>query len=248
MGLLLPLLTSMIGCDVTQPAGSAAPKPSPTTAEPSPTRTHRWHHRDSFPWPKTHHFAHNCLEENASAKGDFDGDGAIDVATFFVSGPKNRYGFLPWSVELQLGSGKITRSSADAECPEAIGASDVDGDGRDELFYDTGKGMTAALIDLMRFAHGRLRNLVHRPKLYSSIYVGGSNAGVASAQCFRSPTRIGLMVTDTEGLFGRAAHSAKRYAFVMHDLRLTKMRPERIRIKHLGRGELRCFGLHWFGY
>lgn len=182
-------------------------------------------------------FAHNCLPENADGDGDFDGDGLRDRVNFRPG--YSSHGFVGWSLLQRFGDNHTLSKPVDAECPEVIGAVDIDGDGNDELFYDTGRGMTAALVDLLKLRRGKLQNVIHEPTGFS-LYVGTSNAGSSDIECFRNERTGGLVVREKGGGAGRIT------IYVLGGPRL-------VRARSFGgasdpRGELDCFGLQWQGY
>lgn len=213
------------------------PEPVEITLEPGETYEIELIYRDEFKgWPRGP-FAHNCLRENSNGRGDFDGDGVRDQMRFV---PLQRSGeLLGWDVHVALAAGDSFTTRVEAECPEVLGAVDIDGNGRDELFFDTGKGMTAALVDLLVFQPTGLRNVVHEPKDFS-LYVGASNAGSSDISCFKNERTGGLIVRE------KGAGVGKITTYVLRGPRLV------LGVSFGGargpRGELDCFGLHWQGY
>lgn len=192
-------------------------------------------------WPRGP-FGHNCFAENADGEGDFDGDGLRDRVEF-SPGYAADYGFVGWSLLQRFGDARTVNQPIDAECPEVIGAVDIDGDGNDELFYDTGKGMTAALIDLMVYEHGKLREVIYRPK-DTLLYVGGSNAGLSGLRCFRNDGDGGLVEVAGDPMGEKATFTF----FFLNGLTLTEGATWEAGTRDWPRHSLECFGLRWKGY
>ena len=188
-------------------------------------------------WPRGP-FAHNCLPQNADAEGDFDGDGSRDRVDF--SPVYDSEDLVGWTLRQRFGSGHVLNERIDAECPEVIGAVDIDGDGRDELFYDTGKGMTAALVDVLRFHKDKLDNIIEVPKDFS-LYVGTSNAGGSSLECYRTRDRAGFVVTTFEDDETSVVYYTLRRRQLLQGI-------EDVPDAVVPPGELRCFNLSWMGY
>ena len=188
-------------------------------------------------WPRGP-FAHNCFAENADGEGDFDGDGLEDRVSFRPS--YSTAGFLGWHLGQRWGDGRSAGQPIDAECPEVIGAVDIDGDGKDELFYDTGKGMTAAVVDILKLHKGRFKNVIEVPDDFS-IYVGASNAGSSGIECWRNRRTGGLHVREKSG-----DRVANLQVYIFRGRRLV----EGPLIPGSGdpRPEINCFGLQWSGY
>ncbi len=198
-------------------------------------------YRDPFNgWPRGP-FAHNCLPENADGEGDFDGDNLRDRIEFYPG--YHSEGFAGWVLRQKFGAGRTVSQGIDAECPEIIGAVDIDGDGADELFYDTGKGMTAALVDILKLHKGRLKSVVEVPDDFS-IYIGGSNAGISDLDCYRTEDVAGFLLINKDPV-------AKRRSFLIYELRGRRLMegiedPRALRSS--SSGDLNCFELHWVGY
>ena len=214
--------------------------------EPSEARSyglfgkHRFTVLPPHEWPEGP-FAHNCLPENADGRGDFDGDGRAEVVRFepvFDAG-----GHAGWTAVLGTRSSifEHTRVRVDAECPEVIGPTDVDQDGDDELFFDTGKGMTAALIDLLVYERGKLREVTYRPKA-TTLYVGTSMAARADLRCFP---------TEGSPLFEIVKVDAQRQRVTSTNFSLrgdVLVRTGIYPVRGNADGRLRCFGLRWRSY
>jgi hypothetical protein len=178
------------------------------------------------------------MRKNADGQGNFDGDGQKDEMRFL---PVQRAGkLLGWDAHVDLAAGVSVTTRVDAECPEVIGSVDIDGDGRDELFFDTGKGMTAALVDLLVFQPSGLRNVVHEPT-DTLLYVGASNAGSSDIWCFRNKGTGGLELREK-----REAGAGRNTIYVLRGQRL--VRGVSLRGASDPQGEVDCFGLHWKGY
>jgi len=214
------------------------PEPIDLTLEAGEEIEIRLIYRDDFKgWPRGP-FAHNCMRKNADGQGNFDGDGQKDEMRFL---PVQRAGkLLGWDAHVDLAAGVSVTTRVDAECPEVIGSVDIDGDGRDELFFDTGKGMTAALVDLLVFQPSGLRNVVHQPT-DTLLYVGASNAGSSDIWCFRNKGTGGLELREKRG-----AGAGRNTIYVLRGQRL--VRGVSLRGASDPQGELDCFGLHWEGY
>ncbi len=187
-------------------------------------------------------FPPGCSVARATSVGDFDGDERLDRSRFFPA--RKRRGSLEWEVRLELASGESSLTTIAAACPETIGARDLDRDGRDELFYDTGCGMTAALIDVLKFEGGRLKNVQHIPSL-EFVYVGGSNAGSSDVRCGGKREHGKLIEIRTSRL---GARTATRTEFTLRDMRLVKTDERRVQLARDLPGKLICFGLRWRGY
>jgi hypothetical protein len=190
-------------------------------------------------WP-TGPFAHNCSPDKAVAEGDFDGDGKIDRVDFSPAYP-NDAGFVGWTLRQHYGDGRDISTNVDTECPEAIGGTDIDQDGSDELLFDTGKGMTAAIVDLLVYDKGRLRQVTYRPR-DTTIYVGRSNGGASDMRCYPTAGESVLEVLEVD----RAAKRTTASAFVLQGRELEKTGTYHVRGNAVGR--IRCFGLRWNGY
>jgi hypothetical protein len=191
-------------------------------------------------WPEGP-FAHNCRRGNADGRGDFDGDGRAEVVRF--EPVFDASGHAGWTTVLGTRSSifEHTRARVDAECPEVIGATDVDQDGDDELFFDTGKGMTAALIDLLVFKRGKLRGVTYRPKT-TQLYVGSSMAGRSDLRCFPTEGSPLLEVVTVDGQ--RQRITSTNFSLRGDVVVETGTFP----IRRDASGRLRCFGLEWTGY
>ncbi len=188
-------------------------------------------------WPRGP-FAHNCFAENADGEGDFDDDGLRDRVSFRPS--FHSEGFAGWNLSQRFGNGRTADQPIDAECPEVIGAVDIDGDGKDELFYDTGKGMTAALVDILKLHKGKLKNIVRDPS-DTLLYVGASNAGRSDLHCWRNQRTGGLRMTEMKG------SGAGRFTIYIFRGRRLVEGPSASGVSP-PTGELDCFGLQWRGY
>jgi hypothetical protein len=191
-----------------------------------------------------------CSRENRDGSGDFDGDGKTDQVRFVPSYPASedlRWYYsapsdLRWDVALSLGAGVVTTNRIDAECPEVIGSVDINGDGRDELFLTDG-GETAAVVDLLVYIRGGLRNVRFRSEP-NFLYVGGSNAGLAGIECFQGSTGGGLIEVTTDGL-GVEGVTETRTRFLLQGGRLIRVGTERKRLDGFGMNDLDCFDLQW---
>ena len=184
-------------------------------------------------------FAHNCLPENATGDGDFDGDGLRDRVDFFPA--YSSEGFVGWALRQRFGDGRIASKLIDAECPEVIGATDVDQDGNDELIFDTGKGMTAALIDLLVYRRGKLQAVEYRPR-DTTLYIGTSMAGRSDLRCF--PTEGTPLIEIVTVYLQRERVTSTSFSLRGGTLVRTGTFP----IRGDAAGRLRCFGLTWKGY
>ncbi len=195
---------------------------------------------NSRSWPKGP-FAHNCLPENADARGDFDGDGMAERSRFEPVFDGD--GHAGWTVVLGDRDGwhEESRARVDAECPEAIGTRDVDQDGDDELFFDTGKGMTAALVDLLVYRAGRLREVTYRPGS-TLLYVGSSMSMRSDLRCH--PTEGTPLFEIVRVDEQRQRVTSTRFSLRGQVLVKTGTFP----IRGDADGRLRCFGLRWTGY
>ena len=215
------------------------PEPVDITIEPGGTYPIRFIYRDELRgWPRGP-FAHNCLPENSDGAGDFDGDGLRDRIDFYPA--YSSAGFVGWSLRQRFGDGRAVNQLIEAECPEVIGAADIDGDERDELFFDTGKGMTAALVDLLVYRAGKLREIDYQPKA-TTLYVGGSNAATSDLSCYPTEGRPVLEITTVDHAKRRI--TATTYVLIDDVLRRTGTYP----IRGNATGKLACFGLRWKGY
>ena len=190
-------------------------------------------------WPRGP-FAHNCFAENADGEGDFDGDGLRDRVEF-SPGYAADYGFVGWSLRQRFGDGRTVSQPVDAACPEVIGATDVDQDGDDELFFDTGRGMTAALIDLLVFERGKLREVTYRPKA-TQLYLGTSMAELSDLRCFPTEGSPLFEIVSVDEQHRRVTSTT----FSLRDSLLVKVGTYPVRGNAEGR--LECFGLSWRGY
>lgn len=234
----LSLVLLLLACDNGTSDRSPADQPPTSIAtsaaaqEPTPSETPN-------AWPKGP-FAHKCLPENADARGDFDGDGKVDRVRFSPA-YANDAGFVGWVLRQRYGDGQGLRQRVDAECPEAIGAADIDQDGNDELFFDTGKGMTAALVDLLVYHRGRLRHVTYAPRNVT-LYVGSSNARASEIRCYPTDTEPVLELLEVDRPAGRT--TARTFALYGRVLEETGEYP----VRGSATGSLRCFGLRWKGY
>jgi len=238
---LIATLSSIIlllACD--QAATDKTPtKPPPTTISESPTSQEPVTEQEPTPWP-TGPFSHNCSPRNALGEGDFDGDGKLDRVDFYP-GHTSDAGFARWILRQRYGDGLRASTSIDTECPEAIGATDVDQDGNDELFFDTGKGMTAALVDLLVYDKGKLRQVTYRPR-NTALYLGSANAGVSDIRCYPTEGVSVLEVLELDRAKGRTI--ASTFVLEGRELRRTGTYP----VRASATGRIRCFGLRWTGY
>lgn len=206
--------------------------PSSTNEEPTPSPS-------SAGWP-TGPFGHNCLPERADAEGDFDGDLKVDRVDFYPAYADDA-GFLGWVLRQRYGDGRGLSQRVDAECPEAIGAADVDQDGKDELFFDTGEGMTAALVDLLVYDRGKLRHVTYAPRNVT-LYVGASNAAASDIRCYPTDTEPVMELLEVD----RAAGRTTARTFALHGRVLEEIGEYPARGSATGR--IRCFDLRWKGY
>lgn len=191
-------------------------------------------------WPRGP-FAHNCLPENADGIGDFDGDGLRDRVEFRpVYGSDDLNG---WILRQRFGDGRAVSQRLEAECPEVIGAVDIDGDGKDELFYDTGQGMTAALIDILKLHKGTLKNVVEVPDDFS-IYVGSSNAGISNLDCYRTDDVAGFLVRTKDPV----TRQRSMLIYELRGRRLLQGIEDAEAVANPVEGDLSCFDLQWIGY
>jgi hypothetical protein len=112
-----------------------------------------------------------CVQ--ASTSGDFDGDGTTDTAKFLelASGivPCDRSGEVfenlsSQELEIRFGSGQaLERTFTDCQgglCGYVFAATDLDGDGRDELAIDVSSGGALGLVEFYRVELDGIRSLV----------------------------------------------------------------------------------------
>ncbi|MEA2461006.1 MAG: hypothetical protein QOH90_1183 [Actinomycetota bacterium] len=231
-------LVFLVACDRSTPRVAIATTTS--VASPPPATP-------SHVQKKTRNFNRYCSKALAWGSGDFDGDSLRDQIHFTRGGKPGRLNATRWNVELVLGTGESSTGYALAHCPERIGPLDLDGDGRDEFFYDTGSGMTAAMVDLMRFNGHVMKNIPHG--LQDWFYVGASNAGTGTLECLRDASGAHVVTTDAYNPLpprkrGRAIITTYQYVAG----RLTPESEVHARRKAWFGGSLDCFGLHWAGY
>lgn len=234
----LSSIVLLLACDQAAPDKTTAGRP-PTSIPKSPANQESDTDGKPTAWPRGP-FAHNCSPDNALAEGDFDGDGKLDRVDFYPRYADDA-GFVGWILRQRYGDGRGTSTKVDAECPEAIGTTDIDNDGSDELFVDTGKGMTAALVDLLVYDRRKLRNVTYRPS-DTTLYVGSSNAGSSDIRCYPSDTERVLEVLEVDGAKGRT--TASTFALRGSVLQKTGEYP----VRGTATGRIRCFGLRWNGY
>lgn len=234
---VLSSLVLLLACD--QPAPDrTTPDGPPISVSRSPAAQESPTDEKPTAWP-TGPFAHNCSPDNAVAEGDFDGDGKVDRVGFHPSYADGD--LVGWILRQRYGDGRRIGTKMDAECPEAIGTTDIDNDGNDELFFDTGKGMTAALVDLLVYDKGRLRHVTHRPS-GTTLYVGGNNSGSSDIRCYPTEAEPVLEVLEVDRAEGRAI--ASTFALRGSVLQKTGEYP----VRGTATGRIRCFGLRWKGY
>lgn len=116
----------------------------------------------------------------AEAAGDVDGDGADDDLLSY------RLGTDDWRLRVELAAG----GAADVVIPSfgdgaiaVLGGADVDGDGDDEVWAQTGSGASAAIIGLARFTDCKLERVTFAGGDPAEFPVGGSVGNAAGLDC-----------------------------------------------------------------
>jgi hypothetical protein len=236
MAVVLLAAASVLACEPAAPPVSVATTTmrSPAARSPSPAKKARRFHR-------------YCVKTLAWGSADFDGDGLSDRLHFTRGAPDGRLSSTRWNVELTLATGESSVGHVKASCPSRIGRVDLDADGRDEYFYDTGSGMTAAMVDLMRFDGKVLRNIPHG--LQDWFYVGNANSGSAKLRCLRDGSGVRVVTTDVVNpVPPKKLGPAIITTYLYDGRRLLSGEPVHSKRKPGTGGSLDCFGLHWDGY
>lgn len=116
----------------------------------------------------------------AEATGDIDGDGADDGLLSY------RLGADEWHLRVELAAG----GAADVVIPTfgagaiaVLGGADVDGDGGDEVWAQTGSGASATIIGLARFTDCELERVTFAGGDPAEFPVGGSVGNTAGLEC-----------------------------------------------------------------
>ncbi len=222
--------TPTLEASPTAASGTVAPDASPSSA----TQTHAL---EQLP--------EGCAPGKVEAVGDFDGDGERDRINFYPAYADDQ-GFTGWILRQRYGDGQGMSTEVEARCPRTIGAADIDRDGDQELFFDTGDGMTAALIDVAIYDKGKLRPVSYQPSA-RSLYVGASNAGTSDVTCSESASGPVIEVMAIEPS-KKAGGNAISSTFELRGPTLQKLGGGEYPTRGTGKGLLSCFGLRWKGY
>jgi hypothetical protein len=124
--------------------------------------------------------------------GDVDGDGADDLLRTFRVGDEWHLG-----VELARGGGADLVLASYGGGIGIIGGADVDGDGNDEIWAQTGAGASATIVGLARFADCSLELVSFASGSPAEMAVGGSVGTAGGLECTTPPGGPGQLSTYT---------------------------------------------------
>jgi hypothetical protein len=134
----------------------------------------------------------------SSASGDVDGDGAIDTLEVLHDAAGT------WFVQVTLANG----GSSYTQLPptdnvggmEMIGAADVDGDGKEEMFVQTGSGASKAIFGLFTVAGGcDITRVTLADGADAEFPVGASVGTIAGLQCSNVPEASSIIAFEGYG-------------------------------------------------
>jgi hypothetical protein len=108
--------------------------------------------------------------------GDVDGDGTVDLVTVEAKGEWE------WLVRLRRANGGVDEAIVRSPCATLLGTADVNGDGRDEIWFKDDVGNTAHTFNLLAWAGERLRVVVD-PGVHNPLVIGWGFSGGATLWC-----------------------------------------------------------------
>jgi hypothetical protein len=144
----------------------------------------------------------------SSATGDVDGDGSGDTLEVLHDGAGT------WYLQMTLGSGGSSYTelptAGGAGGKEMIGAADIDEDGKEEIFVQTGSGASAAVIGVFTVEGGCDIAAVTLDGAPAEFAVGASVGNTSGLQCSNVPEAgsiIAFSGTSTDGETYTVSHS-----------------------------------------
>ena len=111
--------------------------------------------------------------EGPARSGDLDGDGRPDNATLPPGGD---------TLTVRLDTGAVHEVTLHSSCPSLLGFTDVNSDGREELWWKDGLGNTAHLFNLVAWA-GNRPVVVVEPDADNPLLIGWGMSGGATLWC-----------------------------------------------------------------
>lgn len=148
----------------------------------------------------------------SSATGDVDGDGTDDTLEVLHDGAGT------WFLQVTLGSGGSTVMELTTDGvggAEMIGAADIDEDGKEELFVQTGAGASAAIIGIFTVQGGCDLEAVTFDGAPAAFPVGASIGATSGLQCSNAPEPPGIFA------FAGASSDGQTYDVTTAELQLS---------------------------
>jgi hypothetical protein len=177
--------------------------------------------------------------EGSPQSGDIDGDGRPDAVTLEPG---------KGIIRVRLAAGPVHEVTVHSLCPSLLGFADVNGDGRDELWWKDGLGNTAHVFNLVAWVQDRLVVVVG-PDTENPLFIGWGFSGGATLWCAdaNGDGRTDLIRQD----FSRNSHgqieSEREIVYDLHGATLVRISegPARTPLPGDSAESLTCGAVRW---